>query len=182
MRAEGAPAGVAVHATAVAIDRRALVIIGRSGSGKSRLAAALIAMSIPRRPVLLIGDDRVLLTRAAGSIVVRPHPRIAGFIERRDLGLVAVPWRTRAIVEGVALLHDDVLPKGLEDLSRLRLTAVDEPARADAVLAWWPYRGTEATVRERDACGRSNSLMKIGIGKENALVYTRLPERPRRPV
>ena len=141
-----APAGVAIHATAVAIEGQALLIAGRSGSGKSRLAAALVAASTSRCRILLVGDDRVLLTRAGEAVHARPHPRIAGFLERRGLGLVAVPWRRSACVGGLAVLDDapGTLPGLLVGLPVLRLAPVQEAARAEAVLAWWPYGGMEA--------------------------------------
>ena len=150
MPADGTPAGLAVHATAVAIGARALLISGRSRAGKSRLAAALVAASTPRRRIVLVGDDRVILSRTALGLVARPHPRIAGFLERRGLGVVAVPWRARATVAGVAMLDDDVAPypARLENLPALRLVGCDDAARAGAVLAWWP---TAARKRHRDA-------------------------------
>ncbi len=141
MPAEGAPAGIAIHATAVAIDCRALLISGRSGAGKSRLAAALVAASTPHRRIVLVGDDRILLVRSARGLEARPHPRLAGFIERRGLGLVAMAWRGRAVVAGLAILGDDAAPSAiaLQNLATIRLVDACEAARVEAVLDWWPY-------------------------------------------
>ena len=44
-----------IHATAVAIDGKAILLIGQSGSGKSDLALRLIM----NKNAVLIADDRV---------------------------------------------------------------------------------------------------------------------------
>lgn len=78
-----------VHATAVKVGDSAVVIRGPSGSGKSRLAWALIlagrAGQIPAAE--LIGDDRVFMEPEQGRLVVRQVPELAGMIEIRGLGL-----------------------------------------------------------------------------------------------
>lgn len=82
-------AGPSVHASAVKVGDRAVLIRGPSGSGKSRLAFALIlagrAGQIP--PTELIGDDRVYLEPEGDRLRVRPVPELAGMIEIRGLGL-----------------------------------------------------------------------------------------------
>jgi HPr kinase/phosphorylase len=81
--------GPSVHASAVLVGNRAVLIRGPSGSGKSRLAFDLILAGrsgqIP--PAVLVGDDRVLLEASQGQIVVRPAPELAGLIEIRGLGI-----------------------------------------------------------------------------------------------
>jgi HPr kinase/phosphorylase len=78
-----------VHASAVLVGERAVLIRGPSGSGKSRLAFDLIlagrAGQIPA--ATLIGDDRVYLQVAQGQLVVRPARELAGLIEIRGLGI-----------------------------------------------------------------------------------------------
>src|SRR6201999_2596321 len=82
-------AAASVHASAVMVGNRAVLIRGPSGSGKSRLAFDLIlagrAGQIP--PATLVGDDRVHLEAHQGQIVVRPAPELAGLIEIRGLGI-----------------------------------------------------------------------------------------------
>jgi len=81
-------AGASVHASAVLVDNRAVLIRGPSGAGKSRLAFDLILAGrcgqIPR--AVLVGDDRVHLDTHEGQIVVRPARELAGLIEIRGLG------------------------------------------------------------------------------------------------
>jgi serine kinase of HPr protein (carbohydrate metabolism regulator) len=75
-----------IHATAVAIGGRAVLLVGPSGSGKSDLALRLID-----RGAALIADDRVALTRVGDHLTAAPPPMIAGLIEVRGVGLITVP-------------------------------------------------------------------------------------------
>lgn len=87
----------AIHASAVLFGERAVILRGPPGSGKSRLALALIARATPSRPALLVGDDRIIVRAAGGRLVVRGHPAIAGHIELRGAGIISVPWTARAV-------------------------------------------------------------------------------------
>ena len=82
-------AEASVHASAVLVGNRAVLIRGPSGAGKSRLAFDLIlagrAGQIP--PAMLIGDDRVHLEACGGQLLVRPARELAGLIEIRGLGI-----------------------------------------------------------------------------------------------
>ncbi len=81
--------GGSVHASAVQVGRRAVLIRGPSGSGKSRLAFELILAGRSRQlpPAVLVGDDRVRLDTGAGQLLVRPVETLAGLIEIRGLGI-----------------------------------------------------------------------------------------------
>ncbi|WP_158811653.1 HPr kinase/phosphorylase [Beijerinckia sp. L45] len=94
-------ASFAIHATAVAIGDWGLVIRGPSRAGKSTLALRLIAASEPERPIMLVGDDRLIVSRRGPDIVVAPHPRIAGRIEKRGDGILAMPFRADAPVRAI---------------------------------------------------------------------------------
>lgn len=89
-----------VHASAVLAGTRAVLICGPSGTGKSRLALALIEAA--RAGILpfakLVGDDRVYLSAAAGRLLVRPAPALAGLIEMRGIGIVRVDHEPCAVV------------------------------------------------------------------------------------
>jgi HPr kinase/phosphorylase len=92
--------GNSVHASAVLVADRAVLIRGPSGSGKSRLAFDLIlagrAGQIP--PALLVGDDRVYLEVAQDQLVVRPTHELAGLIEIRGLGIRSCDFAEQAVV------------------------------------------------------------------------------------
>jgi len=89
-----------VHASAVLVGDRAVLIRGPSGSGKSRLAFDLIlagrAGQIPA--AVLVGDDRVYLEVAQGQLVVRPARELAGLIEIRGLGIRRCDFVAQAVV------------------------------------------------------------------------------------
>ena len=93
-------ADASVHASAVLVDGRAVLIRGPSGAGKSRLAFDLIVAGrsgqIP--PAVLVGDDRVYLETIAGQLVVRPARELAGLIEIRGLGIRRCDFAEEAIV------------------------------------------------------------------------------------
>ncbi len=93
-------AGASIHASAVLVADRAVLIRGPSGTGKSRLAFDLILAGrsgqIP--PAMLVGDDRVHLEAIAGQLVVRPARELAGLIEIRGLGIRRCDFADEAIV------------------------------------------------------------------------------------
>jgi HPr kinase/phosphorylase len=89
-----------IHATAVLVGTRAVLIRGPSGSGKSRLALTLIEAAEARALpfVRLVADDRVLLDVQHGRLLARPPAALAGLIERRGLGIRTVPYEPVAVV------------------------------------------------------------------------------------
>jgi len=95
-----AAAGASVHASAVRIGDRAVLIRGPSGSGKSRLAFDLILAGRAGQiaPALLIGDDRLHLHASQGQLLVRPARELAGLIEIRGLGIFSCEFAPEAVV------------------------------------------------------------------------------------
>jgi HPr kinase/phosphorylase len=93
-------ADTSIHATAVLVGNRAVLIRGPSGAGKSRLALELLlagrAGQIP--PAVLVGDDRVHLQAGGGRLMVRPAPRLQGLIEVRGLGIRRCDFADEAVV------------------------------------------------------------------------------------
>jgi serine kinase of HPr protein (carbohydrate metabolism regulator) len=89
-----------VHASAVLVENRAVLIRGPSGAGKSRLAFDLILAGRSRQipPAVLVGDDRVRLDASSGQLVVRPARELAGLIEIRGLGIRRCDFADEAIV------------------------------------------------------------------------------------
>jgi HPr kinase/phosphorylase len=98
------PGGASVHASAVLVGNRAVLIRGPSGAGKSRLAFDLIlagrAGQLPA--AILVGDDRVHLEaghgQLHGQLMVRPARELAGLIEIRGLGIRRCEFAKQAVV------------------------------------------------------------------------------------
>jgi HPr kinase/phosphorylase len=95
-----AQSAATVHASAVLVGARAVLIRGPSGAGKSRLALDLIAavQAGPLRFARLVGDDRVHLEPAHGRLLVRPAEALAGLIEVRGAGIRQMPHEPSAVV------------------------------------------------------------------------------------
>ncbi len=74
-----------LHASAVVSRGQGLLILGPSGSGKSSLALALMSLGAG-----LIADDRTCISLRDGVPVASCPPRLAGRIEARGLGILAV--------------------------------------------------------------------------------------------
>ena len=89
-----------IHASAVLVGARALLIRGPSGAGKSRLALALLRQAESGAPafVRLVSDDRSLIAPHHGRLVVRPVTEIAGLLEGRGLGVRRLPYEPAAVV------------------------------------------------------------------------------------
>jgi HPr kinase/phosphorylase len=92
--------GASVHASAVRVGERAVLIRGPSGAGKSRLAFDLIlaGRSGQLPAAVLVGDDRVHLDTVAEQLWVRPARELAGLIEVRGLGIRRCDFASEAIV------------------------------------------------------------------------------------
>ncbi|MCA0418754.1 MAG: serine/threonine protein kinase, partial [Proteobacteria bacterium] len=87
-----------IHATVIAVGEAGILIRGASGTGKSTLALALIALaSQAGRFARLVADDRVELVAKGGRLLARPVAPLEGIVERRGLGLTPEP-HTGAIV------------------------------------------------------------------------------------
>ncbi len=76
-----------LHASCVAIDGRAVLIEGLSGSGKSDLTLRLID-----RGATLVSDDYTFLLRDGERLLASPPAAIAGRIEVRGIGIVELPF------------------------------------------------------------------------------------------
>jgi HPr kinase/phosphorylase len=88
-----------LHATAVIHGESGVLILGPSGSGKSALALALMARASGAGAFCaLIGDDRISVRKASDRLIAWGAANMAGIIERRMAGLIAVRHEPAAIV------------------------------------------------------------------------------------
>jgi HPr kinase/phosphorylase len=98
----------AIHATAVLLGSDGVLIRGGSGAGKSSLALALI-----ERGARLIADDRLFISAVHGRLVATAPAAIAGRIELRGRGVIAVPHEQGGVIRLIA----DIV--GEEELDRM---------------------------------------------------------------
>jgi serine kinase of HPr protein (carbohydrate metabolism regulator) len=114
-----------IHASAVLVGAKAVLIRGPSGSGKSRLALALLqaAQSGQLPFARLVADDRAHVEAVNGRLLVRPAPALAGLLEVRGSGIHKLDFEPAAAVGLVVDL-------GAEDAARL-----PEKAGRTAVIA-----------------------------------------------
>lgn len=90
-----------IHAGAVLLAGRAVLVCGPSGAGKSSLCALLIDHGAH-----LIADDRVILEATHGRLIARPVPNLAGLLELRGRGLVRMPHERAGVVALVVAIED----------------------------------------------------------------------------
>ena len=128
---------ITVHASAVLIGPRAVLIRGAAGSGKSSLAFALIrAGETGTLPFTrLVGDDRVHVEAAHGRLLVRPAKALAGLIEIRGLGirrLACEPVAVVGLVVDLAAADAERLPPADSAVTELAGTRLPRLAVAPA--------------------------------------------------
>jgi serine kinase of HPr protein (carbohydrate metabolism regulator) len=112
-----------IHASCVAIGGRAVLIAGASGSGKSDLALRLID-----RGAVLVSDDQVELRAEGGSLLAAAPVTIAGKMEVRGIGIVAMAY---ASPMPVALLIDlDTSPERMPEPRTRELCGIPVPVVA----------------------------------------------------
>lgn len=93
-------ADTSIHASAVQVGDRAVLIRGPSGSGKSRLAFDLLLAGRAGHiaPAMLVGDDRVHVWPHEAVLLVRPALALVGLIEVRGLGIRRCDFASEAPV------------------------------------------------------------------------------------
>ena len=151
------PARCLVHATAIAADGRAALIMGPSGSGKSDLALRAITAPFLHAgrmiEVSLVADDQVVVERIGDRLIASPPQTIAGKLEVRGLGIMdfSVPAQVEL---GLA-----VNLKSAKDIERL------PPAGARYPLLGLGLPLVEIDAREAGASARL-VLALIRLGRD----------------
>ena len=103
-----------LHASTVALDGRAVLISGPSGSGKSDLALRMLD-----RGFTLVSDDQTIVRKVDGRLLAAAPPTIHGKLEIRGVGIVEVETVSDVPVALVVELTSDI--QRLPDDSRERL-------------------------------------------------------------
>ena len=141
-----------IHATAVLLDGKGVVLRGPSGSGKSDLALRLIDEG-----AMLIADDRVDVKITHGKLHCAPLENLAGMIEVRGIGIVKQDFAPTApvalVVDLVALDDETRLPDSLtheffgQNICYLKLFAfaASSPAKIRLALTVGPEAMVESS-------------------------------------
>jgi len=89
-----------IHACAVLVGAKAVLIRGPSGSGKSQLALALLqAAQAGRLPFArLVADDRAHVEAVNGRLLVRPALALKGLLELRGSGIRTLEAEPVAVI------------------------------------------------------------------------------------
>jgi serine kinase of HPr protein (carbohydrate metabolism regulator) len=135
-----------VHASAVLVGPRAVLIRGPSASGKSRLALELLeaARTGALRFARLIADDRVYLEAVGGRLLARSPGALAGLIEVRGVGVLSTAHEACGViglVVDLAAPDAERLPKAnargteINGIYLPRLPVAKDLAALPAVLA-----------------------------------------------
>lgn len=106
--------GFHVHATCVAVGGHGVLIRGKPGSGKSELALRLIdnpgyGTGEALWTGVLVADDQTHLAPVDGGFVASPPTAIAGLLELRGQGILALPHLSKvrlALVVDLMPGHD----------------------------------------------------------------------------
>ncbi|SFH17662.1 Hpr(Ser) kinase/phosphatase [Palleronia marisminoris] len=93
--------GLTLHASAVAVSGRGVLLRGAAGTGKSTLALALIA-----RGGRLIADDRTCLARRGEGVLAWAPAPILGLIEARGIGLIETEPAPPTVIAAVVDLDE----------------------------------------------------------------------------
>ncbi len=129
-----------LHATAVVIGGRGVLLTGASGAGKSDLALRLID-----RGAILLADDYVELADERGVLVATAPQATAGLIEIRGIGLVPCEHLPKG---AVALVVDlDTPPDRMPEPGHQMLCGHRVPAVALAALEASAPIKVEAALR-----------------------------------
>lgn len=94
---------------------KGLLILGKSGAGKSSLALAMIALGAG-----LVADDRTTIARLDGQLIASAPEPLQGLIEARGIGLIRLPFITQIALK-VAVDLDQAESDRLPPLRHMEL-------------------------------------------------------------
>lgn len=121
-----------VHGTCVAFGRRAVLLRGEPGTGKSDLALRCLALAPhdEARPMLVADDQVWIATDDKGLLIASPPPALAGKIELRGIGIVEMPFLRQAALHLVCDLVDtkNVPRMAPEPWERTEIAGITLPA------------------------------------------------------
>jgi serine kinase of HPr protein (carbohydrate metabolism regulator) len=124
-----------LHASTVALDGRAVLICGPSGSGKSDLALRLLD-----RGFRLVSDDRTIVRKDGSKLIASAPETIKGKLEVRGVGIVEMESVSDIPLAMVVELTSDIERLPEDDRERLIMGTGIPMIRVDAMTASAPSK------------------------------------------
>ena len=93
-----------IHASCVELNGVGVLILGKSGAGKSDLVLRLIKS----QDATLIADDRTDLIIKNNRVTASCPQNIQGFLEVRGIGIIELPFKQEITIDLVVELVDDL--------------------------------------------------------------------------
>jgi RNase adaptor protein for sRNA GlmZ degradation len=165
-----------IHATAVALGDRGLLLLGPSGAGKSDLALRLVAAGWR-----LVADDRVVLAVQAGQLLASAPAPLVGLLEVRGVGIVpqATAPAPMLLALDLAMVPDRLPEPELREFAGVSLPVLgfdpfgaSAPERAARALATWGLPAHTGAVSESPPVSTRPHLVVTGMsgaGKSTVL-------------
>jgi serine kinase of HPr protein (carbohydrate metabolism regulator) len=125
-----------LHASTVAIDGRAVLLTGPSGSGKSDLALRMLD-----RGFTLVSDDQTIVRKEGDRLLASAPPNIAGKLEIRGLGIVDVERVDNIAIALIVELTNSLIERLPDDSRERPILGVKLPlVTIDALTASAPSK------------------------------------------
>jgi serine kinase of HPr protein (carbohydrate metabolism regulator) len=93
-----------IHATCVTLNNKGILLLGKSGSGKSDLALRLIEQT----GATLVSDDRTELCIKNNKITAYYIDELKGMLEVRGVGIIKKKYQTETVVLLAVELVDEL--------------------------------------------------------------------------
>lgn len=118
-----------LHGTAVVLGDSGVLIVGRSGSGKTSLALELIAYAESRsRFARLVADDQLFVRAANGRLVVEAPATIRGLVEVFGLGPTQSANEDIAVIDLIVRLVDVKSAPRFQEIGREEVAGIELPS------------------------------------------------------